>query len=99
MNQSVAIKHAPESSTSGQSYNRVISLSKIRTHQRAVRRHRINMIKQRLMGLGLLIICVVLTVLSKDITAAIIISPIAFMMIFSKQYVMLFKNKENIKCQ
>lgn len=94
MNQSMVIKHAPESFTSCQNNNNVVSLSKARNRQRAVRAYRNNMKKQKLMGLGLLLICIIVTMITKDITAAIIISPMAFMMVFSKKCVMQFNLKK-----
>lgn len=94
MNQSAAIKQAPESSTSGESSNRVISLSSIRMHQRAVKRYRNNMIKQRLSGLGLLLVCWSVWVMTKDLTVSILIAPLGFTMIFSKKYIMKFNVKE-----
>jgi len=94
MNQSIAIKLVPESSTSGQSDNNIVSLSKIRMHQRAVRRHRNNMIKQRISGLGLLLICWSVWAMTKDLTVSILIAPLGGLMIFSKKYVMNFNAKE-----
>ena len=94
MNQSTAIKHAPESFTSGQSRNSIVSLSTIRMHQRAVKRYRNNMIKQRLSGLGLLLVCWSVWVMTKDLTVSILIAPLGFTMIFSKKYIMKFNVKE-----
>ena len=92
--ESTAIKQAPESSVSGLSSNRVISLSKVRIHQRAVKRYRNNMIKQRLSGLGLLLVCWSVWVMTKDLTVSILIAPLGFTMIFSKKYIMKFNVKE-----
>ena len=94
MNQSIAIKQASESSTSGQSNNSIVSLSTIRMHQRAVKRYRNNMIKQRLSGLGLLLVCWSVWVMTKDLTVSILIAPLGFTMIFSKKYIMKFNVKE-----
>lgn len=94
MNQSTAIKQALESSTSGQSNNSIISLSAIRKHQRAVRRHRNAMIKQRLSGLGVLAISLIVWVMASDPTAPIFFSMFYLPMMFSKKYIMNFNIKE-----
>ena len=79
MNQSIAIKLVPESSTIGQSNNNVISLSKARMMQRAVKRHRNNMIKQRLSGLCLLLVCGAVWVMTMDLTVSILIAPLCYL--------------------
>jgi len=92
--ESTAIKLAPESSTSGLTDNNVISLSAIRKHQRAVRRHRNNMIKQRLMGLGLLAICWIIRVMTGDCLMLLIFGMIALDMLLNPKYIMKFNVKE-----
>mgnify|MGYP000994292949 FL=1 len=93
MNQSIIIKQPLESPTSGQSRNNIVSLSKIRMHQRAVRRHRNNMIKQRLCGLSIILICFIVRLMTGDLTALCILGWIAFPMLFSKKYMMNFNKK------
>jgi len=90
MNQSTAIKQSLETPTSGQSNNSIISLSNVRMHQRAVRRHRNNMIKQRFMGLGLFLISFIVWVMASDPTVSIIFAMFYLPMMFSKKYIMNF---------
>jgi hypothetical protein len=92
MNQT-AIKLASESSISGESSNNVISLSKVRMHQRTIQRHRNNMIKQRLIGCGLFAICWTIRIMTGDCLVLLIFGAMALDMVFNPKYIMKFNTK------
>ena len=93
MNQSAAIKQAPESSISGQSNSNVITLKEIKHQQIQARRHAAFMLRQRLMGIGLLVIGLIVWGITKDLTVLIFLSPFYGSMLISKTYIMLCNRK------
>jgi len=97
MNQSTAISLSPESSTSGLTNHKVISLSKVRMYQRAVIRHRINMRKQRLSGIVLLAIGWAVRIMTSDCLVFLILGFIAFDMILNPKYIMQFNEQKGEK--
>ena len=94
MNQSIAIKYAPESSTSVQNLDNVITLREIKHRQIQARRHAAFMLRQRLIGVILLIVGLLVEVITKDITVLIFLAPFYLSAIFSKKYIMNFNQKE-----
>jgi len=93
MNQSTAIKQSTELSVSGQSNRNIISLSKVRIHQKSIQKNRINMIKQRLIGLVLLVISLIVWLMTNDLTVVVFLVPFYGTMIFSRKYIMQFNKK------
>ena len=93
MNQSAAIKQAPESSISGQSNSNVITLKEIKHQQIQARRHAAFMLRQKLSGALLLVIGLIVWAITRDLTILIFLSPFYGLMILNKNYIMQFKGK------
>ena len=93
MNQSAAIKQAPESSISGQSNSNVITLKEIEHQQIQARRHAAFMLRQKLSGALLLVIGFIVWAITRDLTILIFLSPFYGLMILNKNYIMQFKGK------
>ena len=93
MNQSSVAKQALESPTTVQNSNNVTSFAYIKHCQIQARRHAAFMLRQRLSGVLILVISLIVWAMTSDPSVALILFPIYSTMIISKKYVMLFNEK------
>ena len=94
MNQTV-LKQSLQSSTSGQNNNNVVSLRDVKHAKIQARIKAAEILKQRLIGVLLLIVGVITTVMSHDATAFIFLTIFAIPMLFSKKCIMNFRKGGN----
>jgi uncharacterized membrane protein len=94
MDKSLVAKKAFTELTSVQNLDNVITLREIKHRQIQARRHAAFMLRQRLIGVILLIVGLLVEVITKDITVLIFLAPFYLSAIFSKKYIMNFNQKE-----
>ena len=92
MYQSTA-KQALQSPTSAQTIDNVTLLKEVKHRQIQARRCAAFMLRQKLMGVGLLATGLTMWGITKDLTVLLFLSPFYGSMIFSKKYIMLFEGK------
>ena len=94
MNQSTALKQPLQAPIRAQNQSNVISLREIKHQQVQARIHAAQMLKQRLLGVLLLVLGIVTTAITYDATAFIFLAIFAIPMLFSKTNMMINNKKK-----